>query len=256
VFAAPFKGTAPNAAVAMVVEIDAATLDFVEKDGSFVEKLEVVSSATDINGKRIPGERQTANLTLKPDTFARVKANGFRVLSQWNLPPGRYQLRVAAGNSSGKAGSVVYDLEVPDFAKAPLAMSGIALTSTSAAATPTIRPTDPLGQFLPAPATAARTFSADDTITLFGELYENARNRQPHLVDITTELRAEGGRVVRSSTEERSSTELQGTAGGYGFNARIPLADVAPGLYVIHVEGKSRAGNDPAVSRDVQIRVR
>ncbi len=256
VFAAPFKGTAPNAAVAIVVEIDAATLDFVEKDGTFNEKLEVVSSATDVNGKRIPGERQTANLTLKADTFARIKANGFRVLSQWDLPPGRYQLRVAAGNGTGKAGSVVYDLEVPDFTKAPLVMSGIALTSTSAAATPTIRPKDPLGQFLPAPATAARTFASDETITLFGELYENARNRQPHMVDITTELRAEGGRVVRSSTEERSSTELQATSGGYGFNARLPLTDVAPGLYVIHVEGKSRAGNDPAVSRDVQIRVR
>jgi hypothetical protein len=214
-----------------------------------------VHSATDVNGKVFSGERQTANLNLKPETLAKMKANGFRVLSQLNLPPGRYQVRVAAGNSTGKAGSVVYDLEVPDFAKAPLAMSGLALTSTAAAETPTIRPKDPLGQFLPGPATAQRTFSPAETLTLFGELYENARNGQPHMVDITTELRAEGGRVVRSSTEERASTELQGASGGYGFNARVALDDVPPGLYVIHVEGKSRAANDAPVSRDIQIRV-
>ena len=74
-----------------------------------------------------PGERQTATLTLKPDTYERAKARGFRVLSQANLPPGRYQMRVAAGNKAGKAGSVVYDLEVPDFNKEPLMMSGVRL---------------------------------------------------------------------------------------------------------------------------------
>jgi VWFA-related protein len=255
VFAAPFKGTAPNAAIAVALEIDASKLDFVEQNGTYVEKIDVVNSATDVNGKIFPGERQTASLALKPETYARVKTKGFRILSQVNLPPGRYQLRVAAGNANGKAGSVVYDLVVPDFSKAPLTMSGIALTSTTAAQTPTVRPKDPLADLLPGPVTTERTFATSDTISLFGEVYENLRGGQTHMIDITTELRAEGGRVVRTSSEQRSSSELQGTSGGYGFNAQLPLNDVAPGLYVIHVEGKSSAGNEPAVSRDIQIRV-
>ena len=98
VFAAAYKGVAPNAAVALAVEIDANALNFVEKDGLFLEQLDVAHTATDSRGKVIPGERHSVNLSLKPDTYERVKASGFRVVSQINLAPGRYQVRVAAGN--------------------------------------------------------------------------------------------------------------------------------------------------------------
>ena len=70
VFAGAYKGEAPNAAVAVVLELDASTLDFVEANGTFNESLEIVSAATDSKGKVFGGERHTANLTLKPDTYA------------------------------------------------------------------------------------------------------------------------------------------------------------------------------------------
>ena len=255
-FAAPFKGTAPNAAIALALEIDVRNLDFVEGNGTFNEQIEVAYTATNTTGKVFPGERQTATLTLKPDTYERAKARGFRVLSQANLPPGRYQMRVAAGNKAGKAGSVVYDLEVPDFNKEPLMMSGVALTSASAAQAPTIKPKDPLADFLPGPITAMREFEKGDLLVLFAEFYENARSAAAHMLDFKAELRAEGGRVVQAVNDERSSTELQGKSGGYGFQARLPLDAVESGLYVIHVEGRSRANQDAVVSRDIQIRVR
>jgi VWFA-related protein len=256
VFAAPYKGTAPNAAVALVFEIDVNNLDFVESGGTFNEQVEVAFTAANVQGKVFPGERQTATLTLKPDTYERAKARGLRVLSQANLPPGRYQLRVAAGNKAGKAGSVVYDLEVPDFSKEPFIMSGVALTAASAGQAPTIKPKDPLGDFLPGPPTTVREFDRGDLVVLFAEFYENARGAAPHMLDFKAELRAEGGRVVQQVSEERSSTELQGSSGGYGFNARLPLDSLEPGLYVIHVEGRSRANQDTVASRDIQIRVR
>jgi len=256
VFAAPFKGTAPNAAVALALEIDVRALDFVEGNGTFNEQVEVAYTAVNTQGKVFPGERQTATLTLKPDTYERAKARGFRVLSQASLPPGRYQVRVAAGNRTGKAGSVVYDLEVPDFNKEPLMMSGVAMTSASAAQAPTIKPKDPLADFLPGPPTATREFDKGDLLVLFAEFYENGRGSAAHMLDFKAELRAEGGRVVQQASEERSSTELQGKSGGYGFQARLPLDSVESGLYVIHVEGRSRASQDTVVSRDIQIKVR
>ena len=256
VFAAPFKGTAPNAAIALALEIDVRTLDFVEGNGTFNEQIEVAYTATNTTGKVFPGERQTATLTLKPDTYERAKERGFRVLSQANLPPGRYQMRVAAGNKAGKAGSVVYDLEVPDFTKDSLMMSGVALTSAAAAQAPTVKPKDPLADFLPGPITAMREFEKGDLLVLFAEFYENARSNTAHLLDFKAELRAEGGRVVQAVNDERSSTELQGKSGGYGFQARLPLDAVESGLYVVHVEGRSRANQDTVVSRDIQIRVR
>ena len=77
--------------------------------------------------------------------------------------------------------------------------------------------------------------------------------------------------MVQSAADERSSTELNGppaTAGGargavagrgiggYGFAAQLSLADVEPGLYVLHVEGRARQAATEPVSRDIQIRVR
>jgi VWFA-related protein len=256
VFAAPFKGTPPNAAVALALEIDVNDLDFVEGNGTFNEQIDIAYTSVNNQGKVFPGERQTATLTLKPDTYERAKARGFRVLSQANLPPGRYQMRVAAGNKAGKAGSVVYDLEVPDFTKEPLVMSGVAITSAAAAQAPTIKPKDPLADFLPGPATAVREFEKGDLLVLFAEFYENAKGSTNHMLDFKAELRAEGGRVVQQVSDERSSTELQGKSGGYGFQARLPLDAVEPGLYVIHVEGRSRANQDAVVSRDIQIKVR
>lgn len=255
VFAAPFKGTAPNAAVALAVEIDVHGLDFVEANGTFNEQVEVAYTTVNNQGKVFPGERQTATLTLKPDTYERAKARGFRVLAQASLPPGRYQMRVAAGNKAGKTGSVVYDLEVPDFSKTPLSMSGVALTAASAAQAPTIKAKDPLGDFLPGPPTAMREFEKGDLLVLFAEFYENAKGAA-HMLDFKAELRAEGGKVVQQVADERSSTELQGNSGGYGFQARLPLDKVDSGLYVIHVEGRSRANQDAVASRDIQIKVR
>jgi VWFA-related protein len=255
-FAAPFKGNAPNAAVALVVEIDAGAFQYVEKNGVFTNDIEVAVTATDAKGKAYPGERNTINLAFKPDTLSRVKARGFRVVSQIDLPPGRYQLRVAAAESTGKAGSVFYDVEIPDFYKAPFTMSGLAITSASAAQTPTARAKDPLKDFLPAPPVARRDFQRGDELALFAEIYENAPGGPPHKVDITTTLRSDEGRVLFQNQEERSSTELQAGRGGYGYNTRIPLTDLEPGVYVIHVEAKSRTESERGVGRDVQITVR
>ena len=134
-------------------------------------------------------------------------------------------------------------------------MSGVALTSASAGQAPTVKPKDPLGDFLPGPPTAMREFEKGDLVVLFAEFYENSR-AAAHMLDFKAELRAEGGRVVQQVSDERSSTELQGSSGGYGFQAKLPLDSVEPGLYVIHVEGRSRANQDTVASRDIQIKVR
>ena len=132
-----------------------------------------MNTATDSKGKVFPGDRQKVNLTMKPDTYARVKSRGFRMVSQADLPPGRYQMRVAASNKSGKTGSVLYDLEIPDFSSAPFTMSGVSITSRSSVEAPTIRPKNPLGDYLPGPPTAMREFARTDEIALFAEFYEN-----------------------------------------------------------------------------------
>ncbi len=54
VFAAPYKGAAPNAAVAFVAEVDVNNFEFVEKDGTFSETLEVVIERDRREGQALP----------------------------------------------------------------------------------------------------------------------------------------------------------------------------------------------------------
>ena len=255
-FMAPYRGEGRNDAVAVAVEIDAAAIDLPQQNGTFTGQLEVAYAAIASNGRLFPGDRHYVKLALRPETYEQVRQHGFRVLLRPQLPPGRYQLRVAAGFTAGRAGSVVADLEVPDFSPRPLMMGGVSLTSTAAGAAFTVRMAEPLSGTISGPIVASREFAAGDTITMYTEFYENLRDVAVHTVYLKGELRSNEGRVVSTTAEERSSSELAGRVGGHGFVAQVPLKDLEPGLHVLHVEARANVGDRPTVSRDIQIRVR
>ena len=178
-----------------------------------------------------------------------------RFLSRLELPPGRYQLRVAAHDGdNGAVGSLLYDLDVPDFAKEKIAMSGLVLTSAAAAIMPTARPDNELRMVLPGPPAGTRTFAQNDQLALFADVYDNDVATE-HKVDITTSLTADAGRVVFKNEEERSTADLGGKPGGFGIGTTLPLSDFDPGLYVLRVEARSRLGSGATASREVQIQI-
>ncbi len=251
VFTASFKGTAPNASVLLGVELSARDLSLATGG-----KVELSYFASDVSGKTRGGQTDNLTLNLRPETKARVEQEGaLRILNRLDLKPGRYTLRVAAHDKvGGKVGSISYDLEIPDFYKLPFSMSGLALTSLSGAAMVTARPDEGLRSVLPAPPMARRTFQRNDEIALFAEIYERS-GTAPHAVDIVTTVRSDEGAIVFKHEEERSSSELQGQSGGFGYQARVPLSDLAPGLYVLAVEARSRLGDHPTVTRQVQFKV-
>ena len=119
-----------------------------------------------------------------------------------------------------------------------------------------MKPKDPLGAVLPGPPATLREFDRRDTVALFAEFYENLRNAPTHMIDLSTTIRDATGRVVFEHRETRSSADLQGKTGGYGYGIQIPLRDIEPGTYLLHVEGHSRADNGQTAGRDVLIRVR
>jgi VWFA-related protein len=253
--ASVFKGPDRNGSVVISTMIGGRDLPLVEKEGTFRNDLEIVFLAVDAKGKSFPGERNTLNLQLKPETVPRVRNAGFRVISSLDLPPGRYQLRVAAREAnSRRAGLVLYDIEVPDFAKEPLSISSIALTSMASSLVPTARPKDPLAKLLPAPLSTYRDFLQSDEIALFSEVYESGGG-PAHKVEINLTMKAEGGQTVFQTREERDSSELGGNSGGYGFTAKIPLRDMAPGLYVLRLEAQARVGDRGAVARETIVNV-
>jgi VWFA-related protein len=251
VFAAPFKGTAPNASVLLGVELNGRDLQLTPTD-----RIQLSYFAIDQNGKVKGGSTDSMTMTnLRPETKTRIEQTGMRMLNRIDLPPGRYQLRVAAHDSAGgNVGSVLYDLDVPDFQKAPFSVSGLVLTSASGAALPTIRPDEQLRQVLPGPPVAIRAFPASDEIRLFAEVYDNAGS-VPHKVDITTTITTDEGKVMLKTEETRDSSDLGGQRGGYGYTTQIPLKDLAPGRYVLKVDGRSRLKDVAPASREVLITV-
>jgi hypothetical protein len=193
---------------------------------------------------------------LRPETYERVSELGVRVLTRLQLPPGRYQLRVGGlSGETGLRGSVFYELEIPDFSKEPLTMSGLLLTSPSSSRVVTARPDPLLEGLLPGPPTTMREFAVGDEIALFTEVYDNQLTPR-HMVDISTSVLTDEGRAVFTMSDTRSSEELEGKPGGYGYSARVPLKDLTPGLYVLKVEARTRLGNIEPIVRQVQFRIR
>ncbi len=108
---------------------------------------------------------------------------------------------------------------------------------------------------LPGPPTSVRTFGVHEELAVLAEVYDND-TRHSHSIYVTATLKAEGGSVAVFSNEEtRSSRELGGKRGGYGYTTRIPLKGLAPGLYVLKVEAKSSLRDVDSVSREIQIRI-
>jgi hypothetical protein len=259
-FPMAMRGAAGKDAIIMSVEVEGAALTFATSpDGLFKDGIELSAFATDVNGKVKDGAHDALNLNLKPPTHEVVSRTGFRVIRRIQLPPGRYQLRVGVREGgAGRVGTVIYDLDVPDFSKAPLVMSGIAIASASTSGIPTTTP-DPtvteLKDVLPSPPTASRDFPRNDTLALFTEIYDNI-GKTAHTVVITTSILSDDGQVVKTASDERKSDELKAPGGGYGYTAKIPLTGMAPGRYVLRVAAQSAPGTGESVSRDVEFRVK
>jgi hypothetical protein len=254
--AAPFSGPGSKSSVALVVEVDPRALRFVEKDGRFSEGLDVHVLAFDQNGKMQDGGRTNAPMELGARTADAVKTAGFRVTRRLTLSPGRYLLRVAARESNGGAiGTVSETIDIPDFTKGALNLSGITMTSDSAGHVPTANPDPGLKDVLPGPATAIRTFPRADTVSIFAEVYDN-QGSTPHRVAIASTVLADDGRVMFTASDERASADLQGKKGGYGYQQAIPLAQFAPGRYVLRIEARNLSARNIAAVREVEFRVR
>ena len=248
VFAAAFKGPEGNdARVVITAEFDVSRLALAAAGDTMRGSLELASAAISDGGKVTRGQPQVFDVRLKPDSYAQAMAHGFRTQSTITLTPGRYQLRVAGGNTQAqRMGSVMYDLEVPDFGKGRLTLSAVALSAPGDDRPITVMPRG--ANVLPFFPTLNREFAAGTRISLYVEVYDNAGGRQPNTLELKVEVRDQQGRIVRSGSDRRTRT----TKGTETFQVEVPLI-VEAGIYALHVEATS--GTD-SVRRDVPIRVR
>ena len=252
------KGTDKNSDVEVLIDTGGKDLTFTEKNGTFNNRLSLSVGVFNKQGKSVFAERPDVDLNLRPESHVRVRDNGVRLLRHLSLPPGRYQLRVAA-QDSGKVrqGSAHFDLDVPDFTKNPIAVSSVALAATAdrAVYSPPKPGFDPFNGLLPGPPSTLREFPVNSEISAAVEVYDN-KPTPTHGIDVTARVKADDGRIVFNKHEERSSDELHGTPGGFGYTFRIPLQGWTPGLYVLEIEAKTRLNGAEPATRVIQFEVK
>jgi hypothetical protein len=126
------------------------------------------TSAYTTEGDARGTQRHTAKVVL------RAGAQGdadYEALTRIDLPPGRYQLRMAAYHEAiGKTGTVTADVVVPDFGREPASISGVVLSATPGRPS---APRDLLVGIVPLVPTAQRTFASSDRVTALFDLYQS-----------------------------------------------------------------------------------
>jgi VWFA-related protein len=257
VTAAPFHATPGRASVLLMLQTPPGSVKFLEENGRFNGKLEVSFVAMDEIGKTAGGEHLELAMPLRPEMYKAVDEAGLLVESRVSLPPGRYTLRVGARDvNAERLGSVHCDLEVPDFAKLPLSMSGVIIASAETmAANP--RPDRERKELLPDTPSVLRSFRAGDELSVLTMVYDTKLDT-PHELDIVTTVVSEDGREVFRHQDSPSSKQIQaaaGTTGGFGYRVKVPLAGVSPGAYVLGVEVRSRLDADKPVRRETAFSV-
>ena len=258
--AAPFKGAAKQASVAVAIEVDAARLNFSEQPNkTFADSLELSLFALDQRGRLHGGSFAQFNLALRPDTYERVRGSIVRLNPRMMLPPGRYQLRVGVRESgAGEMGSVFHDLVVPDYNATGLAMSGLLITDEAARQQFSAQPDDQLPPgALPAPATTRRTFGRNDVVSIFTEIYDTNPSRDARRIEVITTLAGEGGDPAFSSRESLSGGATSPDVKGLRIpvTKQIALKDVRPGRYVLRVEARLLGNDANRVSRETAVTV-
>ncbi len=173
-----------------------------------------------------------------------------RLVTRFAVEPGHYHIRVAALADDGRSGSVLHEVDVPDFSKGRLAMTDIALAfgadrSSSRSAGAVV----PLWDRA---LTTMRGYPVSATIRAVAEVYDHA-NGSPHTVEFTTTLQAADGRLIHRETGSLPRDRTSARTLTFPVDLRVPLADAAPGVHTLRVE--ARAGSE-TVSREVSFSVR
>jgi VWFA-related protein len=258
--AVPFKNAAKEASVAVAIEIDSSRFHFEPRNNGtvFADQLELSYFSVNEQGKPQQGTRTEMNLSLRPDSYERAQQVGLRLNQRILLAPGRYQLRIGVReNGGGALGTVFYDVQVPDFTKESLSMSGMLMTAGTSQLVPTLVSDKLVGaELLPGPATTRRVFVQSDTLAVYAEIYDNIPARQTHTIEIATHLLGEDGREVFRSRETHNGAALQGVGNPVtlSFAKQIPLKDVPPGRYLLQVQAQalgSPKGLKPVVQETV-----
>jgi hypothetical protein len=215
--------------------------------GPISETLVVTRNVYDADGRAGPPAQERLPLTLTPSAGDELRYDVYYKLA---LAPGRYQLRLNAYSTAlDKSGTVFVDIDVPDFTRAPLSITGVSLGAPAAAG---VTRTDALAAIVPFVPSSERDFAPSDPLDAFVRVYEGGA---APIAPVTMRARVLD---IRDTPEFETTATIDAAAfdAGRGANFRVPvpLAGLAHGPHLLSISGTLPGGAE--VRRDLVFHIR
>jgi VWFA-related protein len=242
--AAPFAlGARKEAGVAIALAVRQAIAASSER---VIDQVSAQVNAYDGAGKRRASDALKGQIVLRAGVSGEVV---FELLSRLDLVPGHYQLRIAADSSiERKSGSVYCDLDVPDFSRGSLSLSGVVLTATPGT---TAARKEVLATLLPVVPTALRDFDTSQQVTAFVRVYAGSSGPIGQ-VQIATRIRNAADDVVYQQTADLRAEGFSNERAAE-YRVDLPMAALQPGPHLLTIEATTAKDS---VRRDVRFQRR
>ena len=216
--------------------------------------LDIIGSVIDEVKRPIGSARQTIKLNLDPSLSARQK--NIQYTTSFSLPPGKYQVKfVVRENQTGRMGSFVADITLPDMKKSPLKMSSIVLASMrqpSKKDSPLVRSGE---EYVP---NISHVFRQDQHMFLLYEIYSPAREKlaadapkgSKAGIKLLSSLELIQGatKVFETPLVEARAINVEGRD-AVAIELDVPLGGLKPGPYVCQLNVIDDAGGSFAFPR-------
>jgi VWFA-related protein len=191
------------------------------------QTFELETTAFTPDGQRRGSEKRQAGVVLVPREGGTPIQYELRY--PYSLAPGRYELRIALARDNGRvAGSVYATVDVPDFASAPLSLSGVLVDVTPPVSGGPPRAFEALA---PVSASAKREFTRGDTASAFLRVYQGGSGT-PVAATVRTHLVNQANLSVADGTETLPADRF-GAGRAADVRFPIPVATLAPGAYLL-----------------------
>jgi hypothetical protein len=181
--------------------INANTLTFKQDaGGNYKTSFDIVGFMVNNLGKSEAGFSQTVTISLSADEYKKAQVSGITYTGSVELTAGTYQLRAVVREiETGRLGSLMQYLEVPDLSKKRLTASSLFLYAVNAGAGADAKPQ---------PLTALRQLSRKQDLRYAAIIYnpkvDNAKIQLRSQVIVTR-----GGKVIFQEPEEAINAAVQ-----------------------------------------------
>ncbi len=239
--ATPFPRANNGARVMVVLEVDGGPLPFRPAGSRQEASLTYRVAAANVYGEAKAQDGRQVRLTLSDARRDQIQHARLRLVSHLDLEPGTYRLRAAVIEGE-RHGVVVGDLDVPDYRKLPVTLSGPMMASAASAKAPV--PREDFAAFdgrLPAVPTTRRRFSRSDSVEMYAEIH--LREPSAPAPDVAASLLSERGDIVASVavTVGRPGKGLGGAL-TYPARASLRMTDLPVGPHVLEISASTARG--------------